>query len=130
MKTLFADDELSFRHQPATPARMLFDSFLSSVKPALGDDATERHLLFVDPDFDIHMKVVASGSRKEISGQVIPRALSDRSVRVMLSIPGEQLQATTATDDFGEFRFDQVPTGDASVEIVTESRRVITSFDA
>jgi hypothetical protein len=129
MKTQPAEDESSLVDQPATPARVLFDSSASTVTPPFVN-AKDRHLLFVDPDFDIHMKVIASGSGKEIIGQVIPRAVAERSVRVMLSVQGEQLQATTATDDFGEFRFDQVPAGDASIEIVTESRRVITSFDA
>jgi hypothetical protein len=124
MKTVLSDDESGFRCQPSTPARILFDSSLSSARPTSGD-AKDRHLLFVDRDFDIHMKVVASGSRKQIIGQVIPRALANRSVRVTLLVQGESLQATTATEDFGEFRFDQVPAGDASIEIVTDSRCVI-----
>lgn len=129
MKTQPAEDESSLGDQYATPARVLFDSSVLSVTPSFAN-AKDRHLLFVDPDFDIHVKVIACGSRKEIIGQVIPRAVAQRRVRVMLSVQGGQLQATTATDDFGEFRFDQVPAGDANIEIVTESRRVITSFDA
>jgi hypothetical protein len=110
--------------QPATAARILFDSSLSSAHPT-------RHLLFIDDDFDIHMKVAHSESGKEISGQVIPRViLADRNVQVKLSVQGEALRSTTATGEFGQFRFEQVPAGNASIEIVTETRRVTTSFAA
>ena len=117
-------------HQSATPARILFDSSLSSFPVELDDRTPSRHLLFVDPYFDIHMRVAACGSSKEICGQVIPRLSSDRAVQLTLFVQGEELQATTATDDFGEFSFDNVPSGDVVIEILTPSRHLTTSFDA
>jgi hypothetical protein len=115
------------RHQSARPARILLDTSLSSFD---ANGASDRHLLFVDPDLDIHLKITESGSKKEICGQVIPRVPVDRDAPVTLSVRGELLQATTATDDSGEFRFDNVPTGNVIIEIFTAPHHVITAFDA
>jgi hypothetical protein len=129
MKTLIAGGEPDFRHLPATPARLLFDNSVGYDPRAL-ENGTDRHLLFVDPAFDIHMKIAVCGSRKGIHGQVIHRVAGDSDIQVMLFTQKEQLQATTTTDDCGVFGFDQVPTGHVCIEILTRSHHVATSFDA
>lgn len=128
MKTQATRDKHELRRQPARLARLLFDSSLSSLPHASGDP-TDRHLLFVDPDFDIHVNIVASGSQKKIRGQVISRKLALNSVRVALFVQGGQLRGTTRPDKFGEFHFDTVPTGDVLIQVLTRSRHVATSFE-
>jgi hypothetical protein len=124
-----ARDKQELRRQPARLARLVFDSSLSSLPLASGD-ADDRHLLFVDPDFDIHLKIVAFGSQKQIRGQIIFRKLVSSSVRVALFVQGGQLRETTRLDKSGEFRFDPVPTGNVLVQVLTRARHVATSFDA
>ena len=129
MRTRAARDKHELRRQPARLARLLFDSALSSL-PHSSSDATERHLLFVDPDFDIHVRISASGSQKKIRGQVISHKSGHSSIRVALFVQGGQLRETTRPDKFGEFHFDPVPTGYVFIQVLTRSRHVATSFEA
>lgn len=106
-----------------TAARIIFDSSVSPLPSGFRGIVQDRHLLFIDQDFDIHMKIAAAGRHQEIHGQVIPRAPTEESCLVMLLIQ-EELKETTKTDRFGEFSFQEVPAGDVAVEILVPSRRL------
>jgi hypothetical protein len=112
-------------------ARIMFDSDLSSLPSGIrGMAIPDRHLLFADSDLDIHVKITDAGrQKKEIYGQVIPRTpVEEKAGTVKLQATDEHLE-TTETDSFGEFSFDNVPTGAVSVEIVMAMHRVVASFE-
>jgi hypothetical protein len=89
----------------------------------------DRHLLFADTDLDIHVKISDAGrQKKDIYGQVIPRTPTEKCVTVNLQA-ADELTETTQTDSFGEFSFDNVPTGIVAVEIVMPTHRVVASFE-
>jgi len=114
-------------HASATPARLLFDSSLSSLPARFGSTVPERHLLFIGPDFDIHVKIAGRDKVREIHGQVIPRAPTEASSQVTLLVQ-EEAAETKTTERFGEFTFHRVPVGDVAVEICAASRHLVASF--
>ena len=112
-------------------ARIIFDSDLSSLPSGIrGMAIPDRHLIFADTDLDIHVKITDAGrQKKDIYGQVIPRTPTEKCATVNLQAPNE-LTESTGTDSFGEFSFDNVPTGPVAVEIVMPTHRVVASFEA
>jgi hypothetical protein len=94
----------------------------------LSSAVEDRHLLFLDSDFDIHLKITAGQLHREIHGQLIPRIPAGMSFVVLLIVHGEP-EETTTTDSFGEFSFHAVPTGSLAIEILVPSRRIVMSFN-
>lgn len=112
---------------PAIAAHILFDRSVPASTFGFRGKVQDRHLLFLDQDFDIHMKITAAELEKEIHGQVIPRMRTEESFLVTLLFQDEPAETTT-TDSFGEFSFHEVPTGNLAVEILLPSRRIVASF--
>ena len=107
---------------------ILFDSSISSW-PGGRSAGNDRHLLFVDQDFDVHLKISNAEGNKEIYGQVIcrePQADAQASV-VTLLVQGKPA-GKTATADFGEFNFRKIPTGNLAIEVMMASRRLTAFF--
>ena len=112
----------------STMAHMIFDSSLSLLPSGIRGMGQDRHLLFVAPDLDIHVKITEADRHKEIYGQVIPHASTEESATIMLVTEAEPKEMRRP-DQFGEFSFDEVPAGNVAIEIVLASRRVVAAFD-
>jgi hypothetical protein len=116
--------------RPTEDARVIFDSSVSASAFGVRGFGSDRHLLFVDPELDIHLKIGAVGPRqKELYGQVIWREQMEEPSVVMLRVE-EKVAGTTRTEQFGEFSFPEVPPGNIAVEILMPSRCVLARFDA
>jgi hypothetical protein len=114
--------------QTATTAHMIFDSNLSLLPSGTRGMGRDRHLLFVAPDLDIHLKITEVDRHKEIYGQVIPRTPTEEFATIML-VTEEQPNEMRRSDQFGEFSFDKVSAGNVAIEIVLASRRAVAAFD-
>ena len=114
--------------QRATTAHIIFDSSLSLLPSGVRGICQDRHLLFVGPDLDIHVKIAQADRQKEIYGQVITHGPKEEPTTILL-LSGEAPQEMTP-GPFGEFIFDEVPSGGVSLEIVLPSGRVVAAFDA
>jgi hypothetical protein len=114
--------------QPATTAYTIFDSSLSFLPSGVRGMDQDRHLLFVGPELDIHVKITQADRHKEIYGQVITHGEKEEPATVLL-LSCEAPQEATA-GPFGEFNFDEVRSGSVSLEIVLPSRRVVAAFEA
>ena len=113
------------------PAGMpiLFDSDVSSRPGGFRGAGNDRHLLFADQDFDVHLKISNAEGNNELYGQLIcrePKNGSESSV-VTLLVQGMPADETT-TADFGEFSFCKIPTGDLSIEVMVATRRLTAFF--
>jgi len=117
--------------RPAEDARVVFDSSVSAMSYGIrGGFSSDRHLLFVDTELDIHLKISAAGpQKKEIYGQVIWREPAEDPSVIMLHFE-EKLASTTRTEQFGEFNFPEVPNGTVALEILMPARRILARFDA
>jgi hypothetical protein len=113
---------------PSTAARIIFDSSLSPLPSGVRGMGQDRHLLFVAPDLDIHVKITETARHKEIYGQVIRHTRNEESLMITLVV-NEEPKEIRRTDDFGEFSFDELQAGSGTIEIVQESRRVVATFD-
>ena len=113
------------------PAAMpiLFDSSVSSWPAGFRGVVHDRHLLFVDHDFDVHLKISSAEGNKELYGQVIPREprKNSQSSIVTLLVQGKPAEKTT-TADFGEFSFREIPTGNLAIEVMMATRRIMAFF--
>jgi hypothetical protein len=127
-----AVEALSMRDENPTPleigkANMIFDSSRSLPLSGIRGMDRDRHLLFTAPDLDIHVKITEADRQKEIYGQVIPHATTEEFT-IML-VTGKEAKEVRRPDRFGEFSFDEVPAGQAAIEIILPSRRVVATFD-
>jgi hypothetical protein len=113
--------------QPVSTARVIFDTSLEVFHSGVRGIDPDRHLLFVGPDLDIHVKISQVDRHKEIYGQVITHGPREDSATILL-LSCEAPQEMTA-GPFGEFNFDEVPSGDVSLEILLPSGRVVAAFD-
>jgi hypothetical protein len=114
--------------QPITTAHIIFDSSLSLLPSGVRGIGQDRHLLFVGPDLDIHLKIAPADRHKEIYGQVIAHGQKEEPTNILLL--GCEAPLETTPGPFGEFIFDEVPGGSLSLEIVLPSCRVTAAFDA
>jgi hypothetical protein len=116
--------------RPTDDARVIFDSFVSASAFGIRGFGSDRHLVFVDAELDIHLKIGTAGpQQKEIYGQVIWREPVGEPSVVKLHVD-KKVACTTRTEQFGEFTFPEVPAGNAAVEILMPSRCILARFDA
>jgi hypothetical protein len=101
-------------------ATVIFDSFhepaFAGARGATA--ATARQLIMRAEEFDIHIKIWGEHDRKQMLGQLLPRASETfiHMARFHLLRNGERLDST-AVDEMGEFHFRDVPDGDLSLQI-------------
>jgi hypothetical protein len=115
--------------QQAKRAQILFDSSVSPAPAGFRGVFGDRHLLFVDDDLEIHLKISSTGPAKELYGQLIHRTegIASELSAVTLLAAGEPRQKTT-TAAFGEFSFQKLPEGSIAIEIFAPQRRVLACF--
>jgi len=124
-ESVFWDSQLQV--PPVMFADMIYDTHVSPVPPGLRGSIYEHHMRFISREFDIHVKLTRSDERTILHGQLAANGVAPKSSLVTLLFNRGPL-ATTVTDSYGEFRLDQVPSGDTMLEIFVPSRRIVAAF--
>src|ERR1700674_4663119 len=108
---------------------IFFYSSVSSWPAGFRGTVPDRHLLFADEDFDVHLKISTADGNKELYGRVIPRKprKNSQSSIVTLLVRGKPAEKTT-TADFCEFSFSKIPTGNLTIEVMMATRRIMAFF--
>ena len=93
-------------------AAVVFDSFTQPAFAGARGATAARHVVLRAEEFDIHLKISMDPSVRQMVGQVFARDEVQflTSVRLQLLQDGEPIK-TTWSDNFGEFKFDEVPQG-------------------
>ena len=125
-ESVFWDSQLQV--PPVMFADMIYDTHVSPVPPGLRGSIYEHHMRFISREFDIHVKLTRSEERTILQGQLAANGVAPKSSLVTLLLNRGPL-ATTVADSYGEFRIEQIPSGDAMLEILVPSRRIVAAFD-
>jgi hypothetical protein len=105
-----AVDAYAWRTVDADLAELVFDSLADRDEAALvRGQQPERLLSFRAGDLTIEVEVTAAGSSRRLIGQLVPPQRADVEVRHLTGV------VTLATDEFGRFVADRVPTGPVSL---------------
>jgi len=125
-ESVFWDSQLQV--PPVMFADMIYDTHVSPVPTGLRGSISEHHMRFISREFDIHVKLSKSEERAILHGQLSANGVAPKSSLVTLLFNHSPL-ATTVADSCGEFRLEQIPSGDAMLEIFVPSRRIVAAFD-
>ncbi len=113
---------------PAVSADLIFDTVVSPAGEGVRGAATGRHLRFVSRDIDIHLKLAPSQKNNNLIGQITENGAALKTSLVTLFLEGKPY-ARTATDAVGEFQVHQIRTGNALLELLVPSRRIVAPFE-
>ena len=113
---------------PVMFADMIYDTSVSPVPSGLRGSIYEHHMRFISREFDIHVKLTRSDERTALHGQLSANGVAPKSSLVTLLFNHGPL-ATTVADPYGEFKLEQIPSGEAMLEILVPSRRIVAAFD-
>jgi hypothetical protein len=96
---------------------IVFDSIKERFAGARGPSGA-RHVVARAGELDIHLKISTNPSQQGITGQVFARNDTQfmNTVRVQLLQDGTPFK-TTWSDNFGQFEFEEVPSGAFSLHI-------------
>jgi len=89
-----------------------------------------RRILFRTDELDIDL-TIAEGStagKKTILGQVLPRSSDDFYTSARIDLQYESGRLATTTNDLGEFRFDNMPSGEMRLEVFFPDYHVVGYF--
>ena len=125
-ESVFWDSQLQV--PPVMFADMIYDTHVSPVPSGLRGSIYEHHMRFISREFDIHVKLTRSDERTTLHGQLSANGAAPKSSLVTLLFNRGPL-ATTVADSYGEFRLEQIPAGDAMLEIFVPSRRIVAAFN-
>ena len=110
---------------PILYADMIFDSHISPV--GLPDSASEHRMRFICKEYDIEVKLIGVDKDKNLSGRVLANVGTSELFLITLLLDSEPY-ATIATDPLGKFRLDQIPSGNATLEVLVPSYRIVATF--
>jgi hypothetical protein len=101
-----------------TIAATFFDSQTQATAAGTRGSTDARHLVLRSEGFDIHVKVLGTSPKKQMTGQILARgvAIPVAGAKLHLLREGERL-AITIADKLGEFSFHDVPEGQLSLQI-------------
>ena len=99
-------------------ASLVFDSFAQPSLAGARGATDSRQLVLRAEDFDIHLKVWGEQEQRHLVGQILPRGQNRfiDEAKLHLLRNGERFEST-ASDDFGEFQFKDIPQGLLSLQI-------------
>jgi len=112
---------------PITFADMVVDTQVSLV-PGLRGSTSARRMRFISGEFDIYLRLTGSGNERNLFGQLTANGIAPESSLKTLLFHGEHC-VITVTDSWGGFEVHQVPFGNAILEILVPSRRIVATFD-
>jgi hypothetical protein len=104
--------------KPTIAAIFVDSQAQATVAGTRGSAADGRHFVLRSEGFDIHVKVLGTSPKKQMTGQILARgvAIPVAGARLHLLREGERL-AITIADKLGEFSFHDVPEGPLSLQI-------------
>jgi hypothetical protein len=113
-----ANEDLQRTNIPEIAAVIVFDSFKDPALAGTRGTTEPQHVMLRASEFDIHLKISANPSQRQMMGQVFARDDTEflSSVRLHLLQNGQPFQSTW-TDNFGQFQFDEVPQGAVSLQV-------------
>src|SRR5438093_12845184 len=124
-ESVFWDSQLQV--PPVKFADMIYDTHVSPVPPGLPRSVYAHHMRFISREFDIHVKLTRSDEGTTLHGQLSASGIAPKSPLVTLLFNRGPL-ATTVADSYGVFRLEQIPSGDAMLEILVPTRRIVATF--
>jgi hypothetical protein len=111
-------------------APSLLDSSVGRRDATAARSVTSRQLILRAADFDIHIRISpVDGDRHDLLGQILSH-VGDGFVKdaCLYLRHNEERVGTTKVNDFGEFRFSNIPTGPLSLQIDLPHVTVIGSL--
>ena len=112
-------------------AEIVFDSFAQSAAAGLRGAQPSRQLVLQAEDVDIHLRVSGPDGARVVFGQILQRSTRTFLEAVSVGLVVEQKWTMNAvTNDLGEFRFENVPSGmiGVAIELPSDSSRIIGVF--
>jgi len=106
---------------------MIVDTHISLVLGLRGSTSARR-MRFISREFDIYLKLTGSGNERNLFGQLSANGIAPESSLMTLLFQGEHC-VITVTDSWGGFEVHQVSFGNAVLEILAPSRRIVATFD-
>jgi hypothetical protein len=109
-------------------AVIVFDSYTQPFPGSRGP-TDERHVVARAEELDIHLKISTDPFKQGIVGQVFVRNDTRfvNTVRVQLLQDGNPFK-TTWTDNFGQFEFNEVPSGGFHLQIDLPRLTIVTGI--
>jgi hypothetical protein len=99
-------------------ASLVFDSFAQPALAGARGAMDARQLVLRAQEFDIHLKIWGESEQRQLVGQILPRGeirfVDEAKLHLLRN--GERFDST-ATDDFGEFQFKDIPQGLLSLQV-------------
>ena len=128
-EAVFRNSQL--RVPPVLFADMIFDTKVSPVPFGVrgGPEPSKRHMRFVSRQFDIHVKLAGTKEDRHLLGQINANEDAQQPFLITLLFDDKPFVSTTTTDILGEFDFDGVPSGNAILEGLVPSFRIVARFE-
>jgi hypothetical protein len=107
--------------------QIVFDAFVQpAVALAIRGEPDARQMVFHVEDVDVHLRIIGTGSKQMIQGQILPRGneIAINGACVTLLALGRSTLSTTS-DRFGVFDFRDVPPAPLIMSIKLESSRLV-----
>jgi len=126
-EAVFGDSQLQIL--PVVFSDMILDTQVSPVPSGMrgGTGATSmRHMRFISREFDIHIKLAGSEKEKNLLGEI--NANQDVQQPFLIRLLFDDKPFASTTTELGEFNFNRLPSGNATLEILVPSRRIVTRF--
>jgi hypothetical protein len=117
--------DFQLRTRPAASAHIVFDSTVAPQPHGIRGSGISRHLQFAAEGFVLHIQILEQ--QRAVHGQVVSIQNVSEPPLVTLLVDNEP-QQTTGSDDFGDFRFEELPDGKIAVEIFLPGRRFVADL--
>jgi len=114
----------------AIAAYLVFDNSIEWQPTQLPGSSQGRQITFSAQQFEIHLKLLASDQANVILGQIFfEKSAWVKPALVTLLVDGNP-EATTATNEMGEFRVEAIPAGEFELEVLLAGRRILAYLAA
>ena len=127
-EAVFPDSQLQI--PPVVFGDMILDTKVSPVLSGVRGytvPTSMRHMRFISREFDIYVKLAGSQGQKNLLGEVSASERAEQPFLITLLFDDKPFASTTT--DAGEFNFRAVPSGNAMLEVLVPSRRIMARFE-
>jgi len=114
----------------AVTGRIVFANSADEQPSGLGGVAAARHLRCYAREFDLHLKILESGSTYAVLGQLLVGESAWVHAAIVTLLLEGRAAKTTTTDGMGEFKLDGIPPGDFDLEVFVPGLRILAHAQA